>query len=107
MQRTRQGRCVRLQTLLLVADQGLQGDGRLHLDRHLFVGDQVLLDQLHRVPQDQLIMELQWAERVQDPAGLRRDPGPNTSSGQTFLLEENSQQPMMDNKITIHTGLQG
>lgn len=57
-------------TLFLVADQRLQGYGSLHLDRHLFVVDEVLLDQLHGVSQHQLVMESQRAETVQHPAGL-------------------------------------
>lgn len=57
-------------TLFLVTDERLEGYGRLHLDRHLFVLDEVLLDQLHGVSQHQLVVESQRAETVQHPAGL-------------------------------------
>lgn len=58
------------QTLFLVADQRLQSDRSFHLDRHLFVFDQILFDQLDSVPQHQLIVETQWAEAVEHPARL-------------------------------------
>lgn len=61
--------CVRL-TVLLVADQSLQSNGCLHFDRHLLIIDEVLFDEFHCVPQDQLIVELQRAEAVQNPTGL-------------------------------------
>lgn len=59
------------QTLFLVADQCLQSDGSLHFDGHLFVVNEILLDQLDCVSQHQLIMEMQRAEAVQHPARLK------------------------------------
>jgi len=57
-------------TLFLVADQCLQSNGGFHFNRHLFVVYQILLDQLHGIPQHNLVMETQRAEAVQHPAGL-------------------------------------
>lgn len=59
-------------TLFLVADQRLQRNGSLHLDRHLFVVDEILFNQLHGVSQHQLVVESQWTETVQHPAGLAK-----------------------------------
>lgn len=67
------------QTLFLVADESLQSHGRLHFDRHLFVIEQVLSDQLHCIPQHQVVVETQRAEAVQHPARLPRAAEMNTT----------------------------
>lgn len=72
------------QTLFLVADQRLQSDGSLHLDRHLFVIYQILFDQLHSIPQHQLVMETQRTEGVQHPAGLTKESIPSLYSIHTI-----------------------
>lgn len=62
--------CFFAQTLLLVTDEGLQSNGRLHFHRHLFVLDQILFDQLYGVSQNQVVVETEGAEAVQHPARL-------------------------------------
>ena len=57
-------------TFLLVANEDLQGNGCLHLDRHLVVIDETQAGQLQSRLQVLVALELHLAEVMQNPAGL-------------------------------------
>lgn len=57
-------------TFLLVADENLQGNGSLHLHRHLIVVDQAVSGQLESVLQVLVTFELHLTEVMQHPASL-------------------------------------
>ena len=66
--------CEELRTFLLIADEDLQGDGRLHLHRHLVVVDQTEPGQLQSRLQVLVALELHLTEVMQNPAGLWIQP---------------------------------
>ena len=57
-------------TFLLVANEDLQGNGCLHLDRHLVIVDETKAGQLQSRLQVLVTLELHLAEVMQNPAGL-------------------------------------
>lgn len=62
-------------TFLLVADEDLQGNGSLHLDRHLVVVDETEAGQLQGCLQVLVTLELHLTEVMQYPAGLWGERG--------------------------------
>lgn len=60
-------------TFLLIADEDLEGDGSLHFNRHLVVVDQTQAGELEGCLQVLVILELDLAEVMKNPAGLQAE----------------------------------
>lgn len=60
-------------TFLLIADEDLEGDGRLHFHRHLVVIDQTQASELEGCLQVLVTLELDLAEVMKHPAGLEAE----------------------------------